>query len=231
VTLPDAQSSFGTPALRYRRTNDTYGPINPLLSHDSGMVRSQARQAGPRVRDDSPTMPSPRDPTASFSARLARVADAALPRPTFLDDDSNDSADDCATHEHDDSGYISALTTPAKPNKPESGSVAAPIIQMALTPAPPIVEQPFAAPSAQLDTPKPQKSRTAESMCEQRHCLRTKRTCLEHAPTPTPPKQTTRVPQLKTQDRRLRRRPRVRGSQSFDEDIWMQIARECSYGP
>jgi len=231
ATLPDAQSSSSGPVLRYCRTNDAYGPINSLRSHDSRMVRSQARQAGPRARDDSPTLPSPRGTNTSFSARLARSADAALPRPTFLDDDSNDSSDDGATHEHDDSGYTSALTTPAKPNKPQSGSAAEPIIQMALIPTPPILEKPFAVSFAQLDIPKSQSPRTAESMCEQRHCLRTKRTCLEHAPTPSPPKRSTGIqPPPNTPVRRLSRRPRVRGSQSFEEDVWMQIAREFSRG-
>jgi hypothetical protein len=84
--------------------------MNSHHGHDYRMARSQVRQAGPRVRDDSPSLPSPKTPNFSFSARLARSADAALPRPIFLDDDSNGPSDDGATHEHDDSGYMPNAT-------------------------------------------------------------------------------------------------------------------------
>lgn len=205
--------------------------MNSHHGHDYRMARSQVRQAGPRVRDDSPSLPSPKTPNFSFSARLARSADAALPRPIFLDDDSNGPSDDGATHEHDDSGYMSALMTPAKCNTPRSVSAAAPTTQKALIPAPPIFGRSSAVPYAQLYISKSQKARTAESMCEQRHCLRTKRTCLEHAPAPSPPKRTTRIrPPQNIPDRRLTRRPRVRGSQNFEEDVWMQIAPGFSRG-
>lgn len=231
ATLPDIPSSSSAPILRYRQTNDTYGPINSLRSHESRMVRSQTRQAGPRARDDRPTLPSPHTRDLSFSARLAQVAGTVLPRPRFLDDESSTSSDEDGPDGQDDSGYISALTTPAKSTKPEVGSAATPTIQMALIPGPPIFEKPFAFPSAQLDAAKSRKSRIAEPMCDQRHCLRHKRTCLEHIPSSSAYRHTSRIPQPKTQDRRLRRRPRVRKSQSFEEDIWMQIAKECSRGP
>jgi hypothetical protein len=228
--LPDTQSSFNPSTLRHRRTNDTSGPINSLRSHNGRMVRSQTRQTGPRSREDSPTPPPPRTPNLSFSARLAQVAGTILPQPTFLDDDSSASSDDGGSHRHDDSGYISALTTPAKPNMPEASSAAAPTIQIALIPAPPFFYKPPMTLSALLDISESPQSRTAKPLCNQRHCLRHKQTCLEHAPTPSPPLNPSRIPQLKTQDRRLRRRPRVRESQSLKDDVWVQVATEYPPG-
>lgn len=231
--LLDTLSSYSTPTLRYCSTNNIYSPIKFPRSHNSRMVRSRRRQAGPRAQEDSPTLPSPYTSSLSFSARLARAAGMILPRPSFLDDESIAFSDNDATQEYDDSGYISALTTPAKATKTKSGSTPAPPIQATLIPAPRAFGKVFAAHFAQVDASELQQSRTAESMCEQRHCLKTKRTCLEHAPipTPTPHKLPTQIPQLKAQNRRLRRRPRVRESQSFKEDVWMQIAREPSRGP
>ncbi|KAF1924729.1 uncharacterized protein M421DRAFT_95267 [Didymella exigua CBS 183.55] len=167
----------------------------------------------------------------SFSARVAQlspqgssIADTMLPQPTFLDDDSIATADDGTDHHHDDSGYMSTLTTPAKPNDRRISSVAPSMIQTAPIPAPPFFEVLFAVPSAHLDTHKPPQLRTVESLCNQRYCLRHKQTCLEHDPTPSPPMCPITIPQLRTQNRRLRRKPRVRESQSFERDVWMQVA-------
>lgn len=236
VRLPDTQPSPTSSSLRFRKTNDTYGPINSLRSHDNRMARSQMRQPEPQSREDSPTLPTTRTPNASFSARVARLptqgsptAHKTLQQPTFLDEDSSASSDDGANHRHGDSGYISTLTTPAKPNNPKIGSAASPTIQTALIPAPLVFDRPPKISSAQVDAPS-SVSRRAEPLCDPRHCLRHRQTCLEHAPTALPLMRPSRIPQSRTQDRRLRRRARVRESRSFEGDVWMRIAPEFPLG-
>lgn len=231
VGLSATRSSPLTPP-RDCKANNTYGPIIALRSHDDRMARSRTRQPGPQSREDSPTSPLVRTSNASFSARIARLptqgsytAQMMLQQSTFLDNDSSTSDYD-ASHHHDDSGYVSIPNTPTKPQHPKIGSATTPAIQSILSPAPLVFQTSPVAPSALLDTSQSPQSQAVESLCDQRHCLRHKQTCLEHDRNSTLAMHPSRIPKPTTQDRRLRRRPRVLESQSYEQDVWMHIAPE-----
>lgn len=244
TSIAPTQQSSHTTGLQYplitsaRLTATQLSLINTntLHSHDNRTVRSQPQRAELPVHDVSPAFSAARMPKYSFSARVARnltrgssEAHTVLFHPTFLDDaSSNFSGDD--TYNLDDSGYVSIMTTPVKPNDSRIGSTVAHSTQSANTSAPTVFERPRVVLPAQPNALQPQISRTTQPLCDQRHCLRHKQTCLEHAPTPPPPTSSSWKSQPIVQDRRMRRRPRMRRFHSSKEDVWMQVATEYPPG-
>ncbi|KAH6618962.1 hypothetical protein C7974DRAFT_39963 [Boeremia exigua] len=166
-TISSSNLSIPDPVPRsYRKTHDTYGPINSLRSHASRMARTRPRNDGPQGRDDSNTL---RGGLAlggiKFHERMARRSTQAIPEfttqsPTIIEDDS----------------------------------------------------------TVEVEAPITSESRQDVPLCDHRLCLRHKRTCLEHSPTPDPPSRASTRP------------ARTGESQRNNQDIWMQIASEYSPG-
>ncbi|XPS71978.1 hypothetical protein M3J09_004146 [Ascochyta lentis] len=231
IRTPHTEHLFTPTAAprQYRTTNDFYGPYNSLRSHESRMVRLQTRQKGPRSCEDSPTLLGNWKPGGmTFKERMTRLSNRSTSasghptqRETFLDDSSTSSEneDDTGSCNLHDSGYISSFPTPARLHRVPVNATSGPLILPDLVPAPLFFEGRLAESSARSEEPHTSRMRNSMPLCDHRSCLRHKRSCLEHTPTPA----------LKSRRDETSRRTRGRREEQHEPDVWMQLAAE--FGP
>lgn len=198
--------------------------IPNFTSHASVMARCWNRSNGPQYRKDSPTLPNNNvSNRQTFHQRMAHLSthapnEANNSYATFLANHSGTSLSSDADTDgfHNDSGYASHLTTLSTCHQAQhtststnstTGSCFAPTPHLPTT----------------VNAHLPQIPRSIKSLCDFRHCLRHKQTCLSHAPSLDP---LTQTPSTTAQSTRRRRSARAEPSRRYGGDVWMQIADE-----
>jgi hypothetical protein len=208
----------------YHGKTDIYAPAGSPLNNSTGMARSRPRNDSPQCREETLALLEGRAPnTLSFNQRMSQLStsaptEIAPQQQTFLDDDTSDSEIDLF---HEDSGYSSALLSPVKKQHRTTNSttnqpfLTLPRISSPATPT--SISLRSSISSKVQHTPE---TRSAPALCDHRHCLRHKQSCLEHPPTPPSTRQSTY------------RRRKIHGEMSrrADADVWVRVGTEYAAG-
>lgn len=235
--LPEYLPIPSSVSRQYRTTNDSYGPTESLRSHRNRMTRLHVQDQRPHRRENSSFILGNRGPSRlAFNERMAQLTtqnpfihERTTQQRTFLHDASTSSSEDDESSEpqsFNDSGYVSMLTTPAKPNIQPVNSAVESIIAPDLVPAPLFFNARMQARTTHNAEPDVPKVENNVVLCDHRQCLRHDETCLEHTPTPVQRSQASRVSAPKHQDEWDKRIARGRGSDRYEPDVWMQVASE-----
>lgn len=208
----------------HRRKTDIHAPASSPLNYSTGMARSRPRHDGPQCREETLALLEGRAPNRpSFNQRMSQPstsapAELAPQQQTVLDNATSDSEIELF---HEDSGYSSTLLSPVKKQHHTSNNTKNPPFLV-----PPPISSPatpttlsltFFSSSGVQHAPE---TRTAPALCDHRHCLRHKQSCLEHPPTPPSTRQSTY------------RRRKIHGEMSrrADADVWVRVGTEYAAG-
>lgn len=225
-------SSVCTPTSVSRQDPEVHkvqGIFDPPRSCASNMPQPRVRKAVPQGREDSPTLPEDRARSRlTFYGRMARLSAVSPPssaaeRSMLLDNNSISSYGDGGEGQCDNNGRVSDFGTP-KRNAAHSSC------RPHFSPHPLFFSTQLFTPTVEASASQKSALHADAPLCDHRHCLRHKQTCLEHTRTPAPTTQASRHPLPQIRGTRQVHWTRTGQSQRFDPDVWIQIAAEYRRG-
>lgn len=207
------------------KKTETHVPASSPLNISAGMARSRPRNDGPQCRGETLALLEGRAPNRlSFNQRMSQPSTSAPPetalrQQTFLDDGTSSNSEIDLFHE--DSGYSSTVLSPLKNKHHTSGSTTnQPLLIPPPIPSPTALTAPSTSSSTSSAIQHAPETRRAPALCDHRHCLRHKQSCLEHPRTPPSTRQSSY------------RRRRMSGEMSrrADADVWVKVGTEYESG-